>query len=217
MLKINLLPSEKGRARGQAPGLSNLLVIGVAGSLVMLLGGLFLFHATQQSQLDDLKSQNQRTQTEIDSIKARVADHQKILDELAEIHRREEAIEALQAARTGPTSMLIEISHLLTHNGSPSADPQRVEECRTSTSCRATLWNVAWEPERLWISEFKEENRNVKVVGEGRTADDVSEFMTRLQWSRYFQNIRLERTEASVNSETRLSVQRFTISGRVRY
>ncbi len=217
MLKINLLPSEKGRARGQAPGVSNLLVIGVAGSLVMLLGGLFLFHATQQSALDELKSQNQRTQAEIDSIKARVADHTKILEELAEIRRREEAIEALQAARTGPTSMLIEISHLLTSAGSPTADPQRVEQCRTSTTCRTTLWNVAWEPERMWVAEFREENRVVKIIGEGRTADDVSEFMTRLQWSLYFQNVRLERTESAVNVETRLAVQKFTISGRVRY
>lgn len=217
MLKINLLPSEKGRVRGQAPGMSNLLVIGVAGSLVMLLGGLFLFHATQQSQLDDLRSQNQRTQAEIDSIKARVADHTRILDELAEIRRREEAIEALQAARTGPTSMLIEISHLLTRNGAPTADPLRVEPCRTSPTCRTTLWNVAWEPERLWVTDFREENRNVKITGEGRSADDVSEFMTRLQWSMYFQNVRLERTESAVNGETHLSVQRFTIVGRVRY
>ncbi len=217
MLKINLLPSEKGRARGQAPGVSNLLVIGVAGSLVLLLGGLFLFHATQQSQLDDLKSQNQRAQAEIDAIKARVADHQKILDELAEIRRREEAIESLQQARTGPTSMLVEISHILTQGGVPTADPQRVEQCRTNNSCRATLWNVAWEPERLFVTDFQEENRNVKITGEGRSAEDVSEFMTRLQWSLYFRNIRLDRTESQTNMATKLPVQRFTISGRVRY
>jgi hypothetical protein len=64
--------------------------------------------------VDDLKAANTRTQGEIDAIKSRVADHQKILDELAEIRRREEAIEQLQAARTGPMSMLVEISKILT-------------------------------------------------------------------------------------------------------
>lgn len=215
MLKINLLPSEKGRARGQSAGISNLLVIGVAGSIVLLLGGLFLFHATQQAQVDELKAQNTRTQAEIDSIKARVADHQKILDELAEIRRREEAIEQLQAARTGPTSMLVEISHILTPHGSPTADPERVEWLRNHDPSR--LWSAAWEPERLWINTFEEDNRNVKIAGEGRTNDDVSEFMTRLQLSLYFQNVRLERTAVENNAETHSPVQRFTITGRVRY
>ncbi len=215
MLKINLLPSEKGRARGQAAGVSNLLVIGVAGSVVLLLGGLFLFHATQQSALDELKSQNQRTQGEIDSIKARISDHQKILDELAEIKRREDAIEELQAARTGPTSMLVEISHLLMPGGSPTANPERVDHARNHA--RNTLWSASWEPDRMWLTRFEEENRNVKIEGEGRTNDDVSEFMTRLQWSQYFQNIRLDRTEAATNAEARIPVQRFVITGRVRY
>lgn len=216
MLKINLLPSEKGRARGQPTGVSNLLVIGVVGSLVLLLGGLFLFHATQQTALEDLRSQNQRTQGEIDAIKSRVSDHQKILDEVAEIRRREEAIEGLQAARTGPTSMLVEISHMLSPGGVPTADPEQVEFYRNHGQ-RNYLWNPNWEPNRLWITQFDEENRNLKLQGEGRTADDVSEFMRRLQLSLYFQNVRLERSEAGVNPETKLSVQRFAISAKVRY
>ncbi|MFO0604557.1 MAG: PilN domain-containing protein [Polyangiales bacterium] len=215
MLKINLLPSEKGRARSASTGVSNLLVIGVAGSLVLLLGGLFLFHATQQGQVDELKAQNTRTQGEIDAIKSRVADHQKILDELAEIRRREEAIEQLQAARTGPMSMLVEISKVLTPRGTPTADPEEVERLRNRDPSR--LWSNAWEPQRLWLTGFEEDNRNVKIGGEGRTNDDVSEFMTRLQLSLFFQNVRLDRTEASTNAETKIPVQKFIITGRVRY
>ncbi len=215
MLKINLLPSEKGRARSASTGVSNLLVIGVAGSLVLLLGGLFLFHATQQGQVDELKAQNTRTQGEIDAIKSRVADHQKILDELAEIRRREEAIEQLQAARTGPMSMLVEISKVLTPRGTPTADPEEVERLRNRDPSR--LWSNAWEPQRLWLTGFEEDNRNVKIGGEGRTNDDVSEFMTRLQLSLFFQNVRLDRTEATTNAETKIPVQKFVITGRVRY
>jgi len=215
MLKINLLPSEKGRARNAAAGVSNLLVIGVAGSLVLLLGGLFLFHATQQGQVDELRARNTQTQGEIDAIKSRVADHQKILDELSEIRRREEAIEQLQAARTGPMSMLVEISKVLTPRGTPTADPEEIERLRNRDPSR--LWSNAWEPQRLWLSTFEEENRNVKISGEGRTNDDVSEFMTRLQLSLFFQNVRLERTEASSNADTKIPVQKFTITGRVRY
>ena len=99
MLKINLLPDEKGRRpqAGFGGGVPNLLLVGVIGSLVLLLSGLFLFHTSEAGEVDAIRSTNARTQSEIDAIKSRVADHQKILDELAEIRRREEAIQQLQS------------------------------------------------------------------------------------------------------------------------
>ncbi len=218
MLKINLLPQEKGRrAAASSSSVASMLIVGVVGSLVLLVGGLFLFHASQQHEVDEIREANTRTQAEIDSIKSRVSDHQKILDELAEIRRREEAIEQLQAARTGPTSMLVEISHILSPSNHPTADPPKVEECRSQPSCRDRLWSPSWDTHRLWLGSFEEENRNVKIQGEGRTADDVGELMRRMQWSLYFQNIRLDRTESQTNTETRLPVQRFTITAKVRY
>ena len=127
MLKINLLPQEKGRRASSAGSMASMLLVAVVGSLVLLLGGLFLFHASQQSELDEIVATNNRMQSEIDSIKSRVSDHQKILDELAEIRRREEAIQQLQAARTGPTAMLVEISRILSPGGAPTADPAVVD------------------------------------------------------------------------------------------
>ena len=218
MLKINLLPDDKGR-RSQAGlgggSVPNMLLVGVIGSLVLLLSGLFLFHTSQVGEVDAIRNANTRTQSEIDAIKGRVADHQKILDELAEIHRREEAIQQLQAARTGPTSMLLEISHILSTNGAPTADPTVVENLR-ARGLRDQLWSTTWDTKRLWLTSFDEENRTVKIQGEGRTADDVGEAMRRMQLSLYFQNVRLERAAAAVATNG-LPVQQFTISARVRY
>jgi len=217
MLKINLLPDERGRRAqpGFGGGVPNLLLVGVIGSLVLLLSGLFLFHTSQAGEVDAIRSANVRTQSEIDAIKGRVADHQKILDELAEIHRREEAIQQLQAARTGPTSMLLEISHILSAGGAPTADPTVVENLR-ARGLRDQLWSTTWDTKRLWLTNFDEENRNVKIQGEGRTADDVGEAMRRMQLSLYFQNVRLDRAQAAVAANG-LPVQQFTISARVRY
>jgi type IV pilus assembly protein PilN len=217
MLKINLLPDERGRRAqpGFGGGVPNLLLVGVIGSLVLLLSGLFLFHTSQAGEVDAIRNANVRTQSEIDAIKGRVADHQKILDELAEIHRREEAIQQLQAARTGPTSMLLEISHILSAGGAPTADPTVVENLR-ARGLRDQLWSTTWDTKRLWLTSFDEENRTVKIQGEGRTADDVGEAMRRMQLSLYFQNVRLDRAQAGV-ALNGLPVQQFTISARVRY
>ena len=217
MLKINLLPDEKGRRAqpGFGGGIPNLLLVGVIGSLVLLLSGLFLFHTSQAGEVDAIRNSNVRTQSEIDAIKGRVADHQKILDELAEIHRREEAIQQLQAARTGPTSMLLEISHILSAGGAPTADPTVVENLR-ARGLRDQLWSTTWDTKRLWLTNFDEENRTVKIQGEGRTADDVGEAMRRMQLSLYFQNVRLDRAQAAT-ALNGLPVQQFIISARVRY
>ena len=219
MLKINLLPRSEARRGQTSNSAASLLLVGVVGSLVLLISGLFLFQTTQQSEVDTLISQNTQIQGQIDAIKSRVADHQKVRDELAEIRRREEAITGLQNARTGPTAMLVEISHILSPNGRPTVDPLFIDTCRQNAACRDRLWSTTWEPHRLWLTTFEEVNRNVKISGEGRTADDVGEVMRRLQLSLYFQNVRLDRTESntSVGVGGQLAVQRFTIVAKVRY
>lgn len=220
MLKINLLPQEKGRRTSSAGSMASMLLVAVVGSLVLLLGGLFLFHASQQSELDELVAGNSRMQAEIDSIKSRVSDHQRILDELAEIRRREEAIQQLQAARTGPTTMLVEVSRILSPGGAPTADPTVVDYLRQHD--RTRLWSPTWDTHRVWLTAFEEENRAVKISGEARDADDVGELMRRLLLSLYFQDVRLDRTEEVRMAGTRpgasgVAVHRFMITARARY
>jgi type IV pilus assembly protein PilN len=219
MLKINLLPQEKGRRTSSAGSMASMLLVAVVGSLVLLLGGLFLFHASQQAELDDLVAGNNRMQAEIDSIKSRVSDHQRIVAELAEIRQREAAIQQLQAARTGPTAMLVEISRILSPGGAPTADAARVDWLRQHD--RSRLWSPTWDTHRVWLTSFEEENRVVKISGQARDSDDVGELMRRLQLSLYFEDVRLERTqEVSITggrAGSTLAVHSFMINARERY
>ncbi|MBI5515980.1 MAG: PilN domain-containing protein [Deltaproteobacteria bacterium] len=214
MLKINLLPRSGPRVQSTSNAASWLLV-GVFGSLAVLLGVLLLFHSSKQKDVEDLQTQNTQLQASIDAIKSRVSDHQKILDELAEIGRREEAITRLQDARTGPTEMLLEISDVLSQPFHISADPAEMELRRQRD--RASLPNNAWDNHRLSILSFTEENRSVKISGEARTPDDVGELMRRLQLSLYFRDVRLDRTEAALQPNSKISIQRFSIVAKVRY
>jgi len=225
MLKINLLTEDKSRrvaASGSTTQVSSFLLIGAVASVVLLLVGLFVFHAAQDSDLQEYKAQNTRVQTEIEAIRSRVSDHPRILEELEEIGRREDAIRELQDARTGPTAVLVELSRVLSPGGAPTADPVEVERLR-ATNQRDRLWSPTWDTHRLWITELTEENRALRISGEGRTPDDVGELMRRLQLSQYFRDVRLERTESGatqatgVGRATGVTVQRFVITTRVRY
>ncbi len=225
MLKINLLTEDRSRrvaAAGSTTQVSNFLLIGAVASVVLSLVGLFLFHAAQDSDLQEYKAQNSTLQTEIEAIRSRVADHPRIVEELEEIGRREDAIRELQDARTGPTAVLVELSRVLSPGGAPTADPVEVERQRAANQ-RDRLWSPTWDTHRLWLTEITEENRALRIRGEGRTPDDVGEFMRRLQWSQYFRDVRLERTESGATESVGaghaagVTVQRFVITTRVRY
>jgi type IV pilus assembly protein PilN len=218
MLKINLLPDRRrDAAGGAAAGADNsrLFVGLLAGTLIVMIVGLFVFHGAKVHDVTEARIRNNTKQQEIRSIRSQMQDHQKIIDELGELHAREDAIGHLEGARTGPTSMLVELSHLLSPGGRPSADPTALD--RVQRNNPTEMYNATWDPHRLWLSAFSEENRNVVIEGDGRTPDDVGEFMRRMMLSQYFEQVRLERSEGAIDQATRISVQRFKIVARVRY
>src|SRR5215471_10766605 len=118
MIRINLLPTKgKESRRGGAisSGEGNNLWLAVLGGLVLLEAvGLLFWYRTRQNVLQDALKQNQEIEANIANIKAQIANHGEIKSSLKELRDREEAIQKLQAARTGPTSTLLELSHVLT-------------------------------------------------------------------------------------------------------
>jgi type IV pilus assembly protein PilN len=216
MLKINLLPNS-GRSAAADAGAdsSRVFAIAIVGTLVVLVAGLFLFHSSKAGELEQARTANNTVENQVRSIRSRVADHQKIRDDLAEIRAREDAIGHLEAARTGPTAMLIELSHLLSPGGRPTSDPALLDRIQRENPTQ--MFNTTWDPHRLWVSKFSEQGRQVMIEGSGRTADDVGEFMRRMMLSQYFEQVRLERSEGAQDGATKISVQRFKIAARVRY
>jgi type IV pilus assembly protein PilN len=216
MLKINLLPNRRaGAAAEPSADSGRIFAIALVGTLAVLVAGLFLFHSSKVRELEQARTANNTVENQVRTIRARVADHQQIRDNLAEIRAREEAIGHLEAARTGPTAMLVELSHLLAPGGRPTIDPALLDRIQHENPTQ--MFNTTWDPHRLWVSRFSEENRQVVIEGSGRTADDVGEFMRRMMLSQYFDQVRLERSESGQDEATKISVQRFKITARVRY
>ena len=126
MIRINLLPQKKRAQRAEG---SQLWMVAI---MVLFLGevaGLFVYHGSKAEELNTQKRTNAELQGQIDHAKKAVANHAQVKAALATLRARENAIAALQSARTGPTAMMLELARILTPGRGPSIAPERAAPC----------------------------------------------------------------------------------------
>ncbi|HEY8086741.1 MAG TPA: PilN domain-containing protein, partial [Polyangiaceae bacterium] len=134
---------------------------------------------------------------------------------LKELRDREEAIQRLQSARTGPTSTLLELAHVLTEGRGPTTDRDKLEQMKRDNP--AEVYNANWDPRRLWLTGYQEADRVVKFSGLARDGEDVSELERRLKVSDYFTDVRLRPGQKVVDGTTHQELFKWELSAKVRY
>src|SRR6202035_2890651 len=144
---------------------------------------------SRQNVLQDAMKANQEIEANIASIKSQISNHEDIKVQLKELRDREEAIQKLQAARTGPTSTLLELAHVLTPGRGPTTDRDKLEQLKRDNP--AEVYNQNWDARRLWLTSYQESDRTVKLGGLARDGEDVSELERRLKLSDYFTDVKL--------------------------
>ncbi len=221
MIRVNLLPQKEKRARGGAGvtlGIgegSTTWLFAFVGILVFEVIGLALWYSHEQSQLAAVNNHNGVVQANIDDIKRQIANHPEILAQLKELTEREDAIQKLQAARTGPTSVLLELSRVLTPGRGPTVDRDKLEQMKRDDP--TAVPNPNWDPRRLWLVQYAETDRTMHLAGYARDGEDVSEFLRRLTTSDYFYEVKLLPASKVIDPETKLELVRFELSAKVRY
>jgi type IV pilus assembly protein PilN len=214
VIRVNLLPQKRG-ARGAAPSAqSQLWLLAVLGVLVVEIILLFGFHKSKMDALQEQKNRNGQLEGKIKSIQALVANHEEIKKALVVLRAREDAIAKLQAARSGPTAVLLELAQILTRDRGPTADPERLIKMKQENPL--SVYNPGWDSRRLWLTSYVESDRVVKIDGLARDGSDVSELAQRLRLSVYFYDVTLltGKKEADV---TRLEMINFALQMKVRY
>lgn len=211
MIRINLLPTKKQRAASSG---RSLVFVALAVVIVEIIG-IGVLHASRSSKKNELVRANDEVRTRIDGIKREISDHDAIRAEIEHIQRRDEVIEQLKAARTGPVLALMELAGILSPGGGPRVPRELLEQMRRDNPLTAP--NERWDPRRLWITTFNEDQRKVKFNGEARGHDDVAEFLRRLNVSPYFDEVRLVKTQSAVNNELHLELVQFEIECTARY
>lgn len=225
MIRVNLLPGKRETRRGAPAGGGSSAITPSDGSstwLLFVLGALlgtvlvcvFLWTAKLR-ELGKVENKNKELQASIDGIKAQISDHPRIKGRLKELKDREDAIDKLQNARTGPTSAMMELSHILSPGRGPSMDNARVEQLRRENP--SALPNPNWDTRRLWLSQYAEQNRDVRITGLARDGEDVSEFLRRMTMSEYFSDVKLLPASKSMDAVTKIEVVRFQLSAKAKY
>lgn len=214
MIRVNLLPQKRG-ARSAAPQASQKWLLVVLGVLVVQVVILFLFHKGKLDELQEQQNTNAQLSGKIEGIKKLVANHEEIKKALVQLRAREDAIAKLQSARSGPTAVLLETAQVLTQGKGPTADPERLQQLRKENPL--AVYNPGWDTRRLWLTQYIETDRVVKIEGIARDGGDVSEFAQRLKLSTYFYDVTVLPGQKETYKEAKLELVSFALQMKVRY
>jgi type IV pilus assembly protein PilN len=206
MIKINLLAQKKRaeRSDGSQVWLAVVMVI-VLAEVAML----FLYHSFKAEELTQQQRKNAELTSQIEQAKKNVANHEQVKADLALLRAREEAIQKLQSARSGPTAILMELARILTPGRGPSVDPDRLAQLRRDNPL--SVFNPNWDARRLWITGYVEAQRSLRIDGKARDGEDVSELARRLNLSSYFYDVKL------LPASREADFVKFSIETKVRY
>jgi type IV pilus assembly protein PilN len=215
MIRINLLPEKRAAQRRTAAAEGQAWIVVVAGILIFEIIFLMLLQKSKNDELAKLQKHNQEVQANIDDIKRQISNRDEIKNQLKELRDREEAIQKLETARTGPTSVMLELSHILTPGRMPTVDRDKLEQLRRDNP--QAVPNVNWDARRLWLTAYDEVDRNVRLAGLARDGEDVSEFLRRLALSDFFYDVKMLPASKTVDNATHVELVRFEVSTKVRY
>jgi type IV pilus assembly protein PilN len=216
MVRINLLPEKRQAARRSSSAEpSQVWLLGVLGAIVVTIIVCLFVQKMKQDEFAAIVAENGRTQGQIDTIKKTISNHAEIQARLKELRDREEAIQKLQSARTGPTSTLLELAHVLTPGRGPTTDRDKLEQMKRDNP--AEVYNQNWDARRLWLTSYQESDRTVKLGGLARDGEDVSELERRLKLSDYFTDVKLLPGQKVVDGLSHQELFKFELSAKVKY
>lgn len=211
MIRINLLPQKREARREAGQGWLVVVMILVVLEVVVLV----LYHQLKLQELAKQRQINQELDSQIAQIQSTVKNHEEVKQKLAVLRAREDAIRQLQAARSGPTAMLLELSHILTTGRGPTIPDDELQQKKKDSPM--DVHNPNWDARRLWLTSFSEHEKVVKLDGLAIDGEDVSELARRLSLSQYFGSVVLLPAKRETDAATKTSVMRFQLQAKVRY
>ncbi len=203
MIKVNLLPPRKKKA--VVAGQRHLLII-ITLLLVQCLGLAFIYQQ-RAAALQTKQQANATKASEVERLKKEIGDLDRLKKEREELEKQQQILDDLERARSGPVRVLDDVAFLLT----PATTERAIAELQ-----RRKL-NTTWDPRRISLQSFVENDREVDLQGAAKTNDDVAEFMKRLESSIHFHRVRLVYTKAKKLKELDLPLVTFAIKCRVSY
>jgi type IV pilus assembly protein PilN len=211
MIRINLLPvkAAKRREQGQRQVLAGAII------LTLALTGVIVFHGTQISLINQMRTDNQATAAAIAKLKAEIGDYEVVKAQREDLIRQRDAIKRLQANRAGPVWLMREMSDILTKGKGPTFNKELYEEqIRRDPNAG---FNPNWEPKRVWLLGYEEKSHSVKLHGAAKSDEDVAEFLKRMKQSAFFSDVYWQQTQPQLDSKLNVAFVTFDVTCRVNY
>jgi len=186
-------------------------------AVVLEIIGLFFFHQTKLDAVAVAVGKVEQLATQVNDINELVKNHDQLKKDLGVMRARQDAINKLNLARKGPTSALLELSHVLTKGKGPTVDQEQVDQQKLDNPL--AVFNPGWDPRRVWLTNYAEQERVVTIEGLARDGGDVYEFAQRLKLSRYFHEVKLKEGSQDRSGEgtTKLDMVKFALEVKVKY
>ncbi len=215
MIRVNLLPNAIERRSSTEGGQRWLLL--VMAAVVLEIIGLFFFHQTKLDEVAVAVGKVEQLATQVNDINELVKNHDQLKKDLGVMRARQDAINKLNLARKGPTSALLELSHVLTKGKGPTVDQEQLDQQKLDNPL--AVFNPGWDPRRVWLTTYAEQERVVTIEGLARDGGDVYEFAQRLKLSRYFHEVKLKEGSQDRSGEgtTKLDMVKFALEVKVKY
>ncbi|MEM1416625.1 MAG: PilN domain-containing protein [Myxococcota bacterium] len=196
MIRINLLPQAKKATRSAGPSGSSQTWAGIyLAALVAWVLVLGVVYFVYDGDLQEQQQANRVLQGQIDQLRTKSARLDEVRAQLEQSYALERVVEELNAGRTGPTRVMIEVAKILSQGGGPTIDAAELEALRADNPLAG--FTRGWDVRRLWLTAFEEEEREVRIEGIGRSNEDVAELLKRLTLSELFTDVLLQQTQST--------------------
>jgi type IV pilus assembly protein PilN len=164
MIRINLLPTKAARKRDTAKQ----ELMGCIGGLLLLVGGIYLFHADLAGDADELDHKIEQVKQEIARLSqdvVRVEDYKK---KAATLESKIVVINGLQSKRINPAHLLDDLA------------------------------TIVHEQEKVWLTKLVENQGTITIEGGAMEHENISDFQLALErQSKLIANVRLNSVKAA--------------------
>ena len=177
MIRINLLPYRVARKKENVRIQVNIFL----GSVVIVVGILFLVYNFLGNKIDRLNNEIASTQTQLakyEEINKEIAEIRKKLDVL---ERKIQVIQSLERDRKAPVQNL------------------------------DSLYNLVVE-KRMWYTQIEEKGDSIKVSGIAVDNQTVADYMTNIEKSDRFMNVRLATIKQHQLQKQDLNLKQFDVN-----
>src|SRR6185436_3644288 len=160
MIKINLLPQRRAKARASREPGSKDIVIGAA-ALAAAAGAVFLLvDAPKRNKIKDLKDANEQLDQEIAAKNRQLKGFAEMKKAADEYEERSKSIARLMAAKVVPAHVLHELARLMRPNELPTMTEEMADKTGNGPlSDPNKRFDLAWDPTHVWLTSFQDNSK----------------------------------------------------------